>query len=298
LSNAVTLVTGANGFLGSRVLCKLLESGRTVLATRRKDSDIRRIRDLESHQRLSFFHIDSNDPAVAFSGREIVSVVHCATDYGRGVSDPWQVAEANIILPLRLLTLAVRCGCRAFVNTDTVLDKRISPYSLSKSQFVQWLEFYAKDVASCSVALEHFYGPFDDPTKFTAMVISALARRESALQFTPGEQQRYFLHVDDAAHAVIRALEHTESRSAGHRRYEVGADEPISIRQFVLTAWEAAYRPRTQLQFGRLPYRENEVMSPSIDTSAIKSLGWSARTPLLDGLRAAIHAERSATCES
>ena len=53
-----------------------------------------------------------------------------------------------------------------FINTDTILDKRINAYSLSKSQFKEWMSFGFENVKFTNIALEHFFGPFDTTTKF------------------------------------------------------------------------------------------------------------------------------------
>jgi predicted glycosyltransferase involved in capsule biosynthesis len=72
-------------------------------------------------------------------------------------------------MPLQLLELGKKTRVNCFINTDTILDKRVSYYSLSKNQFREWLELYAKEMICLNVALEHFYGPYDDNTKFVSI---------------------------------------------------------------------------------------------------------------------------------
>ena len=52
----------------------------------------------------------------------------------------------NLILPLQLLDLAKKYSVKSFINTDTILNKNISSYTLSKDQFVDWLKFFSKFV--------------------------------------------------------------------------------------------------------------------------------------------------------
>ena len=73
---------------------------------------------------------------------------------------------------------------------------------------------------------------------------------------------------------------------------EVGSNELISIRDFVTLVKKLCNNTNTSLNFGALPYRNNEVMSTNVDTSFLKSLGWEARYTLEDGLRDTINLER------
>jgi nucleoside-diphosphate-sugar epimerase len=202
------------------------------------------------------------------------------------------VVETNLILPLRLLQLAAEHGTRAFVNSDTILDPRISNYSLSKRQFVDWMRHLSSRLACVNVALEHFYGPGDDPSKFVTGVIRDLVRAVDSIALTPGDQKRDFIHVDDAVEAFCRIVTFALGAAAGFYPFEVGTSELHTIREFVERVHRLAGSPRTVLGFGALPYRENEVMSSHVDTSALRGLGWTPRVSLEDGLRMTIEAER------
>ena len=74
-------------------------------------------------------------------------------------------------MPLRLLFLAKKYGVKAFINTDTILEKNISFYTLSKFQFNEWFEAYSNHLYCCNVKIEHFFGPKDNFTKFVIYLI-------------------------------------------------------------------------------------------------------------------------------
>ncbi|MHB0997488.1 MAG: NAD-dependent epimerase/dehydratase family protein, partial [Elusimicrobiales bacterium] len=163
------LLTGGNGFLGSNLLRKLVALDFQVLITVRDSSDLSRIEDLKGRVRL--LPLERTDFSEIFRAEKIGAVVHCATDYGRKQTSPLSILEANLLLPLRLLQLGSENGLPCFINTDTILDKGVSHYSLSKAQFKDWLKLYSDKMACVNVALEHFYGPYDDESKFSAWVI-------------------------------------------------------------------------------------------------------------------------------
>ena len=120
-------LTGATGFLGSHLLRSLVGQGHRVTVLKRCASSCRRIEDLLP--RVSLHDIDQHGLAVAFERHRFDCVIHCATDYGRKERPRATMIESNLLLPLDLLELAVKWGTQTFVNTDTLLDKRVNDYS-------------------------------------------------------------------------------------------------------------------------------------------------------------------------
>lgn len=284
-------MTGATGFLGSHLLHALLSAGHEVCVLKRSFSNTRRIDHLLSRVRV--LDLDQEDPEVVFRTGVVDLVLHCATDYGRRDVEPFRVVEANIVLPLKLLHLARKFGARGFINSDTILDKRIGHYSLSKKQFFQWLEAHSADLVCCNVALEHFYGVGDDGTKFVPYLLRALIDEQPSIDLTPGEQKRYFVHVDDVVAAYLTVLAFAAESPPGLLRFEVGAREPITIKAFAQLAKALCGNARTELRFGALPYRDREVMAPVLDLAPLQSLGWQPRISLEAGLAQTIGGERA-----
>lgn len=289
------VLTGATGFLGSHLMAALLNRGDEVIVLKRSFSDTWRIASLLPQVRHLDLDTAGDELEALFRSGHVRTVIHCATDYGRREREPYRIVEANIVLPLHLLYLAQKHDTHCFINTDTILDKRISHYSLSKSQFLQWLEFYSTKLLCINLALEHFYGACDDRTKFTSWVIDALLRGAPSIDLTPGEQTRHFVHIDDVISAFTCLLDHTRSLgNSGLARFEVGALSPVTIRDFILRAQALSGNRRTELRFGALPYRDNEIMHPSVDLTALRNLGWTPRISLEEGLARTIRGERLA----
>lgn len=284
------LLTGGNGFLGSNLLRKLVALDFQVLITVRASSDLSRIEDLKGRVRL--LPLEKTDFAELFRGEKVGAVVHCATDYGRKQTSPLSILEANLLLPLRLLQLGSENGLPCFINTDTILDKGVSHYSLSKAQFKDWLKLYSDKMACVNVALEHFYGPYDDESKFAAWVTHALIRGVPRLDLTPGGQRRDFVYIDDTVEALSAIILHEMTAAKKYVSYEVGSGQPVSIREFVETIKRLAGNDCTQLNFGALPYREKEVMESKADLALVKSLGWLPKVSLAEGLERTITLEK------
>lgn len=292
------LMTGATGYLGSRLLQRLVDlpDGYAVTILKRSFSCDTRIRHLLG--RVTALDLDRIRIADAFEGRAYDVIVHAATDYGRKTTSLADIVDANLVLPLRLLEAGITAQVRTFINTDTMLDKRVSGYSLSKRQFREWLESQSSRVAAVNVSLEHFYGPGDDDSKFVSFIVRSLLNDRNEIALTHGTQRRDFVYIEDVVDAFMRIIEANAHAGAGFRHYEVGSGMSIPVRDFVETARVQCRNTATHLRFGAIPFRENEAMDVQVDTSALRQLGWSPKWSLQAGLAQTIKLEREHVCST
>lgn len=291
-SRPVILLTGATGFLGSNLLKKIMEAGiYRPLMLKRVSSNLSRIASVADG--VEMHDIDTVDVDKLFRDNRIEIVVHCATNYGRQSSNSLEVVEANLLLPLRLLETARQHATKCFINTDTVLDKRLNDYSLSKKQFRQWLEVYASSMTCINVEIEHFYGPSDDASKFVTYIIQNLIKEVDHIPLTEGDQKRCFIYIDDVVNAFECLIGESKWFMAGFFNYQVGTTETLRIRDFVEKVKVLAGNTVTRLDFGSLPYRENEKMNVNLDLSGLQKLGWSPQVRLDEGLKRTIDYERN-----
>ncbi len=284
------LLTGATGFLGSNLLTRLVEDGHKVTLLVRKTSSLQRITHLID--RITIHTIGDIPFRELFYSGKIEVIIHCATNYGRGGVEPPELVDANLILPLQLLQAGFDSGVHCFINTDTILDKSVSDYALSKSQFREWLGTYAQKMVCVNIALEHFYGSHDDPTKFVSFIVRQLLNNVDCINLTMGEQRRDFIYIDDIVSAFLLIIDNSTSSKTGYFDYEIGTGVTITIREFVELAKHIVLNTQTQLNFGALPYRENEAMEIAVNTAAIRDLGWIPATSLTNGLSKMVEQER------
>jgi nucleoside-diphosphate-sugar epimerase len=293
-------ITGATGYLGSHLTRRLHQRGDKVVVLKRSGSNIARIADILPE--LSSYDLDVQPLDAIFEEQQFTCILHCATNYGRKAVSRTSIIEANLVLPLRVLEAAIQHGTPFFVNTDTVLDKRVSAYSLSKRQFRDWLTTLSASICGINVAIEHFYGPADDTTKFVGEMVHRLLEGDSRIALTPGEQLRDFIYIDDVVDAFATILEHTvttlpasglqETSADSLLCYEIGSGQPVSIREFMTTLRRLARREHVALEFGVIPYRDNEVMYSQARIGPLLALGWKPRVNLEEGLRRTIASEQ------
>ncbi|MDD2828634.1 MAG: NAD(P)-dependent oxidoreductase [Sulfuricurvum sp.] len=285
------LLTGATGFLGSHILDALVAQGHTVIILKRSSSKLNRIKHLINN--IVMYDIDKQHLADIFKKFHIEMIIHCATNYGRSQRKADEIVEANLMLPLKLLLLGIEHGIKTFINTDTLLDKRVNEYSLSKKQFLDWLKIYSDSIYAINIALEHFYGPNDDPSKFTTYVIKSMLDHVKQLDLTLGQQKRDFIYIDDVVEVFLTLVNSIKNESCGFIEYEVGTGELTTIEEFVKMVKVITINENTLLNFGAVPYRKNEPMESHVNLIALKKLGWEAKIDLLEGLKKTILIEEN-----
>ena len=287
--NRTVLITGATGFLGSNLLLKLVELNFDVVFLKRSFSKCTRI--VSVLDKVKFYDIDKTGLSEVFKENRIDIIIHCATSYGSEITEPKNLIESNLIYPLELLDLGSKEGISCFINTDTILDRRVNHYSLSKKQFREWFEVYSNSMICINVALEHFYGPNDDKSKFISFIINKLLSSQKSIDLTAGEQERDFIYISDVVSAFIFIINEIPKLSSNVINYEIATDNPIKLRDFVELSKKLT-KSEISLDFGALPYRKNEIMKLNVDTSQIRKLGWEPKVPLAEGLQKTIEFER------
>ena len=284
-------LTGATGFLGAHLLEMLVSSGKFVHCLKRSTSNLDRVSHIKHN--VQWVDLANNDFDKYFKHHQINCVIHCATNYGRNQSDPIEIVNVNLQLPLQLLHASIKNNVKIFINTDTILDKRINSYSLSKKHFSEWLMSYANNITAVNIALEHFYGPNDNSSKFVTFLLHELLKNAQSINLTAGEQKRDFIYIEDVVSAFKIILENTHNLSAGYHHFEVGTGRSIQIRELATLLKRITQNNSTALNFGTIPYRENECMDSTVNIKKLTTMGWKPQHSLEDGLIKTVKLEKS-----
>lgn len=214
-SDAHVLVTGANGFVGSRVCQRLSGTGTDVRAlVRRSDADLSRAGDVDVA--VATFD-DRVALADALSG--ITHIVHCAAAAGRDLD---LATAVNVAGTRSVLEAAAEAGVRRVVHistTSVVADDEMvvdaeaelvgddaAPYAVTKRDAEDVVDQVARDTGLETVVLR-------PPAVLGWAPSSTWGQRipgwvaEGELPFSPDRRANLgWVHVDDLADAVVRAL--------------------------------------------------------------------------------------------
>lgn len=280
------LVTGATGFLGSYLLKAFLTHGYKVIALKRTTSNTYRID--EYLGKVDLYDIDKTELSEIFQNHKIDIVVNTVTNYGRRDSGIASIVETNLMFGLKLLEESVNHNVKAFINTDTLLDKNINAYALSKSQLLDWMQFLSnKNTKMINVRIEHMYGPKDDENKFIYWLINQLKQNVEKVDLTSGIQKRDFIYIDDIVSAYETIIKNINTLSS-FEEFELGTGESVEVKTFIEKIYSELSNTQslsTKLNFGAVAYRANENMNMQANIKKLKTLGWEPTVSIENGIQ-------------
>ncbi len=291
------LLTGATGFIGSRLTQRLVADDAAVAIVARPSSSfdqlgnaanqVELLRHDGSTGQLSAFVKDFSPQMVFHLAANFIGV-HTSDDVAPLVAD-------NVAFTAQVCQAMVNADVRYLVGAGTVWQHATSPpgeavptpnslYAATKQAAEDIIAYYAGTGALSSIVLKIYdsYGPGDPRPKFLNVLASAAATGKT-LDATSGRQQLHLVHVDD----IVAAFRHagamlTAGESQGHHSYTLPSAEAVSLKSVVAT-WQEATGRAVDVTWGARPDRPGEVMVP---WEGPPLPGWKAKIPLKTGLKA------------
>lgn len=287
------LLTGSTGFLGSYLLGSFLNNGNDVIALKRSTSNTCRID--KYLDRVSFYDIDKSNLSDIFKLHKIDIVINTVTNYGRNDNKISSIVDTNLIFGLKLLEESVNNNINAFINTDTLLNRNINSYALSKSQLVDWMHFLSnKETKMIDIKIEHMYGLKDDENKFIYWLINQLKQNVDKIDLTSGTQKRDFIYIDDIVNAYESIINNLY-KLKNFEEFELGSGTSIEVKSFIEKIYSELSRKQnitTKLNFGTISYRDNENMNMQANIKKLQELNWKSNISIEDGIKRIIKEEK------
>jgi UDP-glucose 4-epimerase len=303
------LITGGAGFIGSNLADALVAEGREVhvvddLSTGRA---IQVPAEAEFHQ-LDIRHASELDALIRRAAPESIFHLAAQADVRKALEKPAFDAEVNVVGTLAVLEGARKVGARVlFASTggagygeyeglpvpspETAETRPLSHYGMSKMAAEGYCGVYGRLYGTEYVVLRlgNIYGPRQDPHGEAGVVAIFCGRMldgERPKVFGDGRQTRDYVYVGDVVEAFLAA-----EKGPFGEVVNIGGGREISVLDLLDGL---GYQGEPEMA----PPRPGELQRSALDPSkAARLWGWSARTPLADGLRrtyAAVAAARSA----
>jgi UDP-glucose 4-epimerase len=284
------LVTGAAGFIGSRLVAHLEKAGAETRAVSRSFAGLRR-------GTVTFESADLADPNVAgeLIGRVKPQIIFHLAGLAAGARARDLVLptfESNLRSTVNLLVAASEAGGVRVVLPGSLEEPEAadavasSPYAMSKwaaSGYGRMFHsLYGLDLTIARIFIT--YGPTrKDLHKLVPYVILALLRGE-APKLASGRRPVDWIHVDDVVDGLI-ALALAEG-TAG-QTLDIGSGALVPIRGLVeMIAQQFPRGP--QPIFDALPERPFEQVRAADLSRTLAATGWEPRIALPDGLKATV----------
>lgn len=287
------LIAGATGFLGSYLLKSFVNSGYKVIALKRATSDTYRLDNYLSQ--VIIYDIDTVELNTIFNNHKIDICINTVTDYGRKDNKISVIVDTNLLFGLKLLEKSVDNNVKVFINTDTLLNRNINTYALSKAQLVDWMKFLSNEnTKMVNIKIEHMYGPLDDENKFIYWLINQLKQNVHKIDLTSGIQKRDFIYIDDIVTAYEVIIDNI-SNSSNFEEFELGSGTSIVVKEFINNIYVELCKNQeitTKLNFGVIPYRDNENMNMEANIDKLTQLGWKAKISIEDGINKILNKEK------
>jgi UDP-glucose 4-epimerase len=302
MSETYTLVTGAAGFVGSRISEMLLKDNRKVIALDcflpnlySREAKIARWERLNSPNLVKIEFDLRSDDFSALSRYSIDSVINQAAMPGL-IADWANFApyyDSNISGLNRLLEFTKTLNLKSFIqaSTSSVYGKLAlgsenqdlnptSPYGVSKLAAEKLLLAYNDWFGTPVKILRYFsiYGPNQRPDMAYAKIIKALYDEGEFTVFGDGEQRRSNTFIDDIISATLLAEELAPPRSI----INVCGDDTVSLNQAIsIIEKHSGKKLRRLTAAGRTGDQRD---TSGVNSKAKELLGWSAKVGIEEGL--------------
>lgn len=315
------LITGAAGFIGSRLALHLLARGDQVIGIDNLNDyysvDLKkaRLQQLESSENFSFIRLDFTDfdaLTSALNSKKIHRVVHLGAQAGvrYSLTNPFIYAQTNIIGHLNILEF-----CRHHDSVDHLVyassssvyggnkkqpfsvedrvDTPVSLYAASKRTDELMSQCYSHLYRMPQTGLRFFtvYGPWGRPDMALWLFTEAILAGKPIHVFNGGDMRRDFTYIDDIIQGLVAALDspppddgstYTLGSDAPHRLYNIGNNQTEELAHMIEILEDTLGMKAEKIME---PMQPGDVKETSADISAIQAdLGFKPTTSIEVGI--------------
>jgi UDP-glucuronate 4-epimerase len=309
------LVTGAAGFIGSKLMYVLAERGDEVVGIDILNDyyDVRlkhgRITEFCTGERRRFLRMDIADKDALdalFDAEGFDAVVNLAAQAGvrYSITNPYSYLKSNLegflnVLeacrnhPVKHLVFASSSsvyGMNAKVpySEEDRVDNPVSLYAATKKSDELMAHAYSKLYGIPCTGLRYFtvYGPWGRPDMAPMLFASAISKGEPVKVFNGGDMIRDFTYIDDIVEGTVRTLDHVPEAVDGvpYRIYNIGCSDPVRLMDFI-SEMESAMGRKAEKIF--LPMQAGDVYQTNADTTRLeREVGYKPHVRLHEGIAA------------
>jgi UDP-glucose 4-epimerase len=312
------LITGGLGFIGSNLAWALVDLGARVLIVDSLIDDyggnLFNVSGIEDRVRINIADVRQHTTMnYLVRGQDVIFNLAGQVSHIDSMRDPYTDLDINCRAQLSILEACRNFNPRAkivFAGTRQVYGKAdslpvdeshlvrpvdVNGINKAAGEYYHLLYNNVFGVRACSLRLTNIYGPRQllkhNRQGFIAWFIRLAIEDREIQIYGDGSQRRDFVYVDDAVDAFLRA---GANEACNGEALNVGGLEPISHRDLVALLVRVAGSGRHRFVEWPPEKKLIDIGDFYADSTRIqRTLGWSPRTTLSDGLRQTIEFYRS-----
>jgi nucleoside-diphosphate-sugar epimerase len=266
------IITGANGFIGSHLVQRLVADGWQVHIIVRQNSSLDLLKHLLGS--ISIHRHDGKTESMAIIMQRVKPdvVFHLASLFlsTHHPKDVEGLVSSNVLFGAQLMEAMATVGISSLINTGTAWQhyksneyNPVNLYAATKQAFQDLLAYYvdAGKIKAITLKLCDTYGNNDPRPKLFNLIVQR-GVDEPPLELSPGDQYIDIVHVSDVVQAYLVAVDRLMAGDViGHEIYSVTSGKPVMLRSLV-EAIQQWLGMRDGVIWGAREYREREVMEP------------------------------------
>lgn len=306
------LVTGAAGFIGSKLMAELLRRGDQVVGVD-NFNDYYDVRLKEARCKafgLDVIKMDIADKEAVdrlFAAEKFDKVVNLAAQAGvrYSITNPYAYLQSNLVGFLNILEACRNNGVGHLVyassssvyglnakvpySEDDKVDNPVSLYAATKKSNELMAHAYCKLYGIAMTGLRFFtvYGPWGRPDMSPMLFASAISKGEPIKVFNHGDMIRDFTFIDDIVEGTIGCIDREPDPDANglrYRVYNIGCSHPVKLMDFI-SEIEQAMGKEARKVF--LPMQPGDVYQTNADTTHLEQeVGYKPHVRLHEGIAA------------
>ncbi len=303
MQDAKILIAGGHGFAGSNILNWFYTKGfRNILAPTRNELNLLRQGDVENYFKVhkpEFVIVAAGKAGGIMANRTFpASFIYENAQIWQNVIHTSYLNEVKKLIFLGSSTVYPQNASQPLKEEyllENKLEKSVEPYAMAKILAIKLCKYYYVSYGAnfIPLTLANLYGPNDHFDSDNAHVVPSLimkfcrAKLNNKKQISvwgTGKPSRDFLNVEDLASAVLFCIENINANQifdAEIDHINIGSGVEVTIKDLCKIIAD------TVNYVGEIEFdtrKPDGTMRKVLDTSRIKSLGWSPRISLRDGI--------------
>lgn len=311
---AKILVTGAAGFIGSKLAYSLAERGDEVIGidnlndyydVRLKEGRLKEFGGKWHFIKMALEDKQSIDNLFANEHFDVVVNLAAQAGVRYSITNPYSYLQSNLVGFLNILEACRHSSVSHLVfassssvygmntkvpyNEDDKVDLPVSLYAATKKSNELMAHCYAKLYGISCIGLRFFtvYGPWGRPDMSPMLFANALREGKPIKVFNNGDMIRDFTYIDDIVEGTIRAIDHPLvadncPNQVAYKIYNIGCSHPVKLMDFIREI-ELSYGKDAEKIY--LPMQPGDVYQTNADTTKLEiEMGYAPHWSLHDGI--------------